>query len=348
MVLFWTSSDCEIKMTKENTQIISPPYPSACGEVHQTRPYASGGEDAPASKGENDRFRDSSFRNSVNFTPPPSVQQGYAPYFLSSRRRSGSVEPTHKITIDSRLRRNDRFGECGNALWFILIAIALLGLLTVTMTRSSSTSNETGSFEQNQIAASEILTYAKSIENAVQSLLARGCSENEISFWHDSDENGTEDGSDQYYNSGSPTDHFCYIFDIAGAGITYIAPNENWLNTSQSASFYYGINIFWPNTPVDGFGTTANELILVINHVNLSTCLQINNILSITNPSNDAPSDTTTVGVGGVFTGTFSATVADPIGNDAGGHLTGKPTFCVKRTDASPNQYQFVHVLHAR
>ena len=73
----------------------------------------------------------------------------------------------------------------GNALWFILLAIALLGLLTAVMTRSSGTDNDTGSYEKNQIAANEILQYAKSIENAVQNLLARGCSENDISFWHD-------------------------------------------------------------------------------------------------------------------------------------------------------------------
>lgn len=109
----------------------------------------------------------------------------------------------------------------GNALFFILIAIALLGLLTVTMMRSSSDSNDAGSYEQSQIVASEVLNYAKSIENAVQMLLARGCSENELSFWHDSNDDGNENSSDDYYNSKSPTDHSCHVFDVAGAGLTY-------------------------------------------------------------------------------------------------------------------------------
>ena len=49
----------------------------------------------------------------------------------------------------------------GNALWFILVAISLLGLLTIMLSRSSSTSNETGSYEQNIIGANGILSYVK-------------------------------------------------------------------------------------------------------------------------------------------------------------------------------------------
>lgn len=137
------------------------------------------------------------------------------------REACKAAQQSRDLNTYSGLLRYARNDEGGNALIFILIAIALLGLLTVTLSRSGDSTNDTGDFEQNQIAASEILAYAKSIENAVQSLLARGCSENEISFWHDSDGNGTEDGGDDYYNDKSPTDRFCHVFDVAGAGMTF-------------------------------------------------------------------------------------------------------------------------------
>ena len=125
--------------------------------------------------------------------------------------------------------RNDK--ESGNALWFILVAIGLLGLLTVMLSRSGSNTNETGSYEQNVIAANEILSYAKNMENAVQGLLARGCSENELSFWHDSNGDGVEDNNDDYFNTVSTrTDRSCHIFDVAGAGINFREITEFWPN----------------------------------------------------------------------------------------------------------------------
>ena len=72
--------------------------------------------------------------------------------------------------------------QSGNILLFILIAILLIGLLTVSLTRSSNQSNDTGDYEQNVIAANKLLAYTKSMQIATQTLLQRGCGENDISF----------------------------------------------------------------------------------------------------------------------------------------------------------------------
>ena len=85
---------------------------------------------------------------------------------------------------------NKKNTQKGNALWFILIAIILLGLLTSMLTRSGGSTNDTGGYEQAEIGVSEVLSYAQSIDNAVQALKARGCGENEISLWHDSNGDG--------------------------------------------------------------------------------------------------------------------------------------------------------------
>jgi len=217
--------------------------------------------------------------------------------------------------------------ESGNALWFILIAIGLLGLLTVSLTRSGSGTNETGSFEQNQIAASEILSTVKSIENAVQFLLTKGCSENEISFWHDSDDNGIEDASDDYYNAGAPSDKSCHVFDPAGAGMTY-----------ESGFLFTGF------TRILSVGTDSrHELLIVLPNASNDSCNQVNRITG-------APTNSGTPFVDNfdrtLFTGDFGTDTGNgfTIG-DAEASLSGTETFCI--ADTSSNNY-IVHVLHTR
>ncbi len=111
--------------------------------------------------------------------------------------------------------------QSGNALWLILVAIVLIGALTAMFTRSTSTSDDTGDAEQVSIQASEVLRYANAVETGIQNLLSRGCSENELSFWNDSNGDGIENSSDDYYNAGSPPDHSCHLFDPAGAGLVH-------------------------------------------------------------------------------------------------------------------------------
>lgn len=194
----------------------------------------------------------------------------------------------------------------GNALIFILIAIALLGLLTVTLSRSGDSTNDTGDFEQNQIIASEILAYAKSIENAVQSLLARGCSENELSF-----ENDVVAG---YENPNSPADNSCHIFDTAGAGMTYQAPNEDWLDNNFSEKPDFNTNVFNGHLHITNKldlntnDVSKKELLIVTPYLKDSVCAQINTISNANIASANPPKEdnTTAINFFVKYTGTFS------------------------------------------
>src|SRR5688572_13950247 len=106
----------------------------------------------------------------------------------------------------------------GNALIFILIAIFLLAGLTVLLSRTGSQSEDTGGTEQIRIQASEILKYASGIQNAVQMLRNRGCSENTLSFWNkDTNTSGGENTGDDYYNASALTNKSCHVFNPAGA-----------------------------------------------------------------------------------------------------------------------------------
>jgi len=201
--------------------------------------------------------------------------------------------------------------QSGNALWFILIAIGLLGLLTVSLTRGGSSSNDTGDYEQNQIIASEILTYAKSIENAVQSLLSRGCSENEISF-----ENGVVTG---YANPNAPTDKSCHVFNSAGAGMTY--ERDDVLISSE--------------LQITDVQTTRTDLLFLIEGMNDSICSQINRTSQA--PVIDSSYSSPAKFIGAYLTGTA-------IGDS--GETNSIQTGCFLDTDNTQNI--FYHVLHAR
>ncbi len=225
--------------------------------------------------------------------------------------------------------------ENGNALWFILIAIGLLGLLTVSLTRGGSSSNETGDFEQNQIMASEILTYAKSIENALQSLLARGCSENEISF-----ENNVIAG---YENTTAPrTDKSCDIFDVAGAGQTYETPKEKWLDTTQSANPEYGNILFTGTNEVINVGRAGkDELLFMINWVSNDICAGLNRTLFSNSTTTQDPSDFDQT----KFIGGFDTEV-DTIDLTATPAHDGVKSACFTSQTSGGNH--FYHVLHTR
>jgi type II secretory pathway pseudopilin PulG len=249
--------------------------------------------------------------------------------------------------------------QSGNVLIFILIAIGLMGLLTATLTRSSNTTNDTGEYERNEIVASEILRYAKSVENAVQSLIARGCSENELSFWHDSNGDGVEGAADDYYNANSPTDHSCHVFEPEGAGLTHITPNENWLDTSLSAEPFYNEIVFADTSCINDVGgtdTTANcatdgsahntDIIMFVTYIKQSICQSINrtqNIADIPVDSGAMFANSSNVFFNGAFLNLNNIGVVN-----SGTSLNGKATACAEADTVPDKGYHFYHVLHAR
>ncbi len=232
--------------------------------------------------------------------------------------------------------------QFGNALWFILIAIVLLGLLTISLSRTSN-NNETGNFEQRQIAVTEILRYAKSIENAVQSLLVRGCSENDISF-----ENNVVAG---YINANSPADNSCHIFEPEGAGMTYLTPKLEWLdsNTSDTSHGQY----YMPNAlSITGIETSAEDLVLILPLVNENICSALNNTFGIAVIPVEAGvidnSEYTNRQYKGQFSGAYSFGDDAALANNA--LIDGESSLCIQSQNAEPvaSTYHFYHVLYAR
>lgn len=234
--------------------------------------------------------------------------------------------------------------QSGNALWFILVAIGLLGLLTVMMSRSSSTSNETGIYEQNVIRANTILSYAKGLEGAVQSLLSRGCSENEISF-ETTQMNGETNAfpPNSYANTNSPPYKSCHVFEAAGAGMKY----QKNTDLFQNGTWDDHINGFMGKADIIGVGTNGTDLsqelywlVELPNNINRADfCKTINKLVSFTDPTPPV----TEISSSPHFNGTFSSP-AEFI-NIA--NLDRKTSGCVNFT-SDTTRYEFYHVLIAR
>ena len=109
----------------------------------------------------------------------------------------------------------------GNALFLILIAVALFAALSYAIT-SSGRGGGSIDREQASLMASQITQYAASLERGLQRMqILNGCSDTQISFWHDSNGDAAENASDNYYNVSSPTDHSCHMFDPDGGSVVF-------------------------------------------------------------------------------------------------------------------------------
>lgn len=242
----------------------------------------------------------------------------------------------------------------GNALFLILIAIFLLGGLTVLLARTSGTTEETGSTEQASIAASSILNYAASVKAGVTRLIQNGCGEAQIHLG--------------YTNTNSPTDGSCHVFDARGAGIAASAAKDNWFDPAWTPAAVTTHNSFavrgwyYPSTTcVTEVGTggvgcqaspeTVRDLIITINFLKKDVCMAINRSLGVANVSDDAPActgcsfyHTTWPRWQGTFTGTSAMIGISP--------YLGIKTMCYKTgtssTSVAHNTYSFYSVLLAR
>ena len=244
-----------------------------------------------------------------------------------------------------------RHTERGNALWIILLSIALLGAITAMFARSGGTSDDTGDYERNSIIASDIMRYAAGLENAVQNLLNRGCSENDISFYY----------ADEPYNS--PGDYTnpsgraeCEVFGANGAGMAYKTIPASWRavsgNYAARSHFAAGLCVNGVGTGTTSCNASQTELRLIISGLTKSLCMTINDRLGIENPGDNPPSDEDNAPA---FTGAFPTPISSPasiLGDDGTASalpLKGKSAGCLMdNAGSTENQYLFYHVLIAR
>lgn len=234
--------------------------------------------------------------------------------------------------------------EHGNALWFILLAVALFGVLAAVISRSNSSVDQTGGIEKARIKASSLLRFGQSVQQSVQQMmLNQGISENDLDF---------ESIDANHDNTNCSIDE-CNVFAQNGGGISYRAPNdilkrasftENWHVSTSNAVYQFGC---------DTTDNSCTELLLILKDIPQSICLQINKLQGITNPSGDAPRMREII-KGDAFTGTYVSAGINT--NLIGGTNTtneapeveGKAAGCVYEFGGAPAGYVYYQVLVTR
>lgn len=223
----------------------------------------------------------------------------------------------------------------GNALFIILIAVALLAALSFAVTYSSQTGGDNVvTKEKARLIASEILEYSKTVTNAVAQLRLRGCQDSELSF-----ANVTVNS---YTNNNAPTDDTCHVFHPAGGGVSWSVPQAGVTMTSPSPNNSWAI---YGNNEVKDVGLSGgaeySELLLVLNDLNPAICKEINGLLKITTNVDEPPEDSAINT--GLFTGGFS--FQETLG-DEDARLGGQKAGCFK--DDGQSKYIYYKVLVAR
>ncbi len=231
----------------------------------------------------------------------------------------------------------DLHRQNGNALWFILVAIVLLGALTMILSRGGTSVNQSGDVEQARLRAGEIMRYAKGIETAIDQMKMRGVAENDVSF-----ETAATGGT---YANPNCADDDCKVFGTGG-GRNYRTPPSG-TNDGSAWIFTGDNNVGTAANPVGTSGArTGNDLVMLLPNANEAMCIQINRDLEV-GTAGTIPEDTTGVATA-PFTGAYDASLTEIDGDGTPFELDGKSAGCFTDTNANPDVTYFYYVLLAR
>lgn len=189
------------------------------------------------------------------------------------------------LSTKRKSRRNNRQGERGNVLFYILIAVVLFAALSFVVGNMMRGGNADMIAEENaNLYAGEILDYGRVMRQAVQDMrISNGCEDTNISL--------TRESGDAYEHTSENVN--CQLFSASGGDVNYTAPHDS---ITASDWVFTGTNI------VGGVGTAAPDLIALLPDIAQSICNAINERTGITALGADADIDFTP------FTGTYTGT----------------------------------------
>lgn len=227
-------------------------------------------------------------------------------------------------------QRNNAQHCAGNILFYILIAVALLGLLTAAMGRGGSMFQNLER-EDALIKANQIQRYGAELEQAVRSILSNATSETDIRFAHPS--------AQAAYGSIATTPTY-QIFSSQGGSAEYRS-----LPTGVSTT-----NTYWEfmaHTNIERVGSDKAELVAIAPDISLTICERINKTLGLTTMPVDsgAGAPACIFNTGSRFTGTFQDSSPNSI---AAAQFTKTPALQACVQCASDSKYYYYTVLMAR
>lgn len=213
--------------------------------------------------------------------------------------------------------------ESGNAIVWVLIAVALFAALNYAFSSTSRTSTSLLTNSEADAYASQIIAYGNEVKAAVKRMQLRSVDETEFSFGQTADAIGNAPG-----HNPNCTTNKCEVFHIEGGQLQ----PKIFENGSRSRAFF-----------IDGVGTAEPELMLTIFDIGPETCLKINEIFNIGTvgvlPVHD------TFSTDSSFDGTYTNSGANILG-EVETSLSGQKAFCSQANIAG--NYHFHQVLIAR
>jgi hypothetical protein len=153
----------------------------------------------------------------------------------------------------------------GNILFFILLSIVLLGLVTAAILQTSKSNRNDIDDETLRVHLSEVQQYANELERGIKIIMQNPISEYDIRFAH-------PDASPDYgdYSALSATPNIL-VFHPKGGGVTYQSPPEG-VNDGSAWEFV-------ATTALPQVGSDRADLIAVLPNVTLEFCELVNQAL---------------------------------------------------------------------
>lgn len=233
--------------------------------------------------------------------------------------------------------------QSGNALWFILIGVALLAALTAAVSRNSTTVTQTGSVEQNRITASGLLRYGQSLNNAIQTMTLNGVSESDLDF---SDFDAIPENPNCDRES-------CDVFHVNGGAVTKRDPIALLGRIAEPLSWTINAQNRVNNIGCSDNNDACRDLLLILENVPQAICAQVNTLQRVRTETGEIPAlfnmETSTPFNGDYTDGLMNSYLigGETASTDAPA-LDGKIAGCVYEYGTSQNMYTFYYVLLAR
>lgn len=155
-----------------------------------------------------------------------------------------------------------RHPQSGNILVIILIAIALIGALSVAI---QGTSNQSATIDKESLVLriSEVRRYASELERGIAFIMQNGHSEADIRFSH-------LDIDTDYGDLSADADKSDQLFAREGGGATYRPPSSDIAGATLGHWEFYG------TTTMPNVGSDRADLVAVLGQVNQEFCDAIN------------------------------------------------------------------------
>ena len=215
----------------------------------------------------------------------------------------------------------------GNAMIYVLLALALLAALTMALSRGASTGGDNLDAEKAELATTRMTAYAGSAKGVIDQMMMSGSNVNNLNFARP---NQTS------FDTGV---HIHKVYHPSGGGLTLQGASSDMFITATDAplpGWYFSdeMNVDW--TP-----TVANDVVLVAYRIQQSVCANINKKIT---GSTDIPALTT--GMAEVFLPAEEGGGGSSLSVVTCADCEGYPSMCV--SNGTADAFSYYNIISAQ